>query len=68
MYHTSLAADYALLEHGVLEKRRKMAVEVRLGEKEILGMAAAHCDQHYLNSQHDANGEDDRNHAKRLKV
>ncbi len=35
-YSTSLADDAALLQDSALQGRRRMAIEVRLGEKEIL--------------------------------
>ena len=38
-YKTTLAEDAALLEDATVKGRRRMAVEVRLGEKEILALA-----------------------------
>lgn len=38
-YQTSIAEDAVLLQHSALQRRAKMAVEIRLGEKEILAAA-----------------------------
>ena len=38
-YNTSIAEDAVLLQDTALQGRRRMAIEVRLGEKEILGSA-----------------------------
>lgn len=38
-YSTSIAEDAVLLQDSALQGRRRMAIEVRLGEKEILGLA-----------------------------
>lgn len=38
-YQTSLAEDAALLQTSALQRRARMAIEVRLGEKEILAAA-----------------------------
>lgn len=40
-----LAEDIALLKDVPVQGRRRMAVEVRLGEKEILAMAALRVDE-----------------------
>ena len=39
-YRSTLAEETALLEDLTVRGRQRMAVEVRLGEKEILAMAA----------------------------
>ena len=39
-YKTTLAEDIALLKDYSVQGRRRMAIEVRLGEKDILFMAA----------------------------
>ena len=39
-YETTIAEDHGLLEDVTIQGRRRMAIEVRLGEKEILAMAA----------------------------
>ena len=44
-YKTTLAEDVALLGDLAVQGRRRMAVEVRLGEKEILAMAALRVDE-----------------------
>lgn len=38
-YQTSLAEDAVLLQNSALQRRARMAVEIRLGEKEILAAA-----------------------------
>lgn len=38
-YQTSIAEDTILLQHSALQRRTRMAVEIRLGEKEILAAA-----------------------------
>lgn len=38
-YSTSIAEDVVLLRDSRLDERRRMAIEVRLGEKEILAAA-----------------------------
>ena len=43
-YRTTLAEDVALLEDLTIQGRQRMAIEVRLGEKEILAMAALRVD------------------------
>ena len=44
-YKTTIAEDYDLLNDAALQPRRRMAIEVRLGEKEILALAADHFDK-----------------------
>ena len=67
-YTTTIAEDHNLLEIGSTKGRYRMATEVRLGEKEILALAAAHCDRHYISNESAA--EENRNtaHAKRMKI
>lgn len=38
-YQTTIAEDAVLLQHSTLQRRTRMAVEIRLGEKEILAAA-----------------------------
>lgn len=38
-YQTSLAEDTVLLKYSALQRRVRMAIEIRLGEKEILATA-----------------------------
>lgn len=38
-YQTSLAEDAVLLQNSTLQRRARMAVEIRLGDKEILAAA-----------------------------
>ena len=44
-YKTSMEEDIALLDDSTVLGRRRMAIEVRLGEKEILAMAALRVDE-----------------------
>lgn len=44
-YRTTIAEDITLLQTGTITGRRRMAVEVRLGEKEILALATDRVDK-----------------------
>ena len=44
-YATSIAEDNVLLQDPEIQGRRRMAVDVRLGEKQILGAALAFVDR-----------------------
>ena len=44
-YQTTMEEDIALLNESTVLGRRRMAIEVRLGEKEILAMAALRVDE-----------------------
>lgn len=44
-YATPIAQDVNILQNMTLQKRHRMAIEVRLGEKEILAAAADEIDQ-----------------------
>lgn len=44
-YRTTIAEDSMLLQSESLPVRQRMAIEVRLGEKEILAMAASEVDK-----------------------
>lgn len=44
-YQTSLAEDTVLLQSSALTRRARMAIEIRLGEKEILAAALHHVEK-----------------------
>ena len=44
-YQTSLAEDAVLLQSSTLKRRARMAIEIRLGEKEILAAALHHVEK-----------------------
>lgn len=44
-YQTSLAEDAVLLQSSELQRRARMAIEIRLGEKEILAAALHHVEK-----------------------
>ena len=67
-YTTTIAEDHALLEHEATAGRYKMAIEVRLGEKEILAMAAALCNEHYITNEGAAGENSNTADAKRMKM
>ena len=66
-YSTTIAEDHALLKDKAIKGRHRMAIEVRLGEKEILAMAAHHCDQHYINIEGTTRVKGDASHTKKIK-
>ena len=69
-YKTSIAEDKELLQKESIQGRRRMAVEVRLGEKEVLQEAQAYASSLVLAAPPDAvaqNGPDEPN-VKRRKV
>ena len=64
-YKTTIAEDAALLEDATVQGRRRMAIEVRLGEKEILALAGDEIEKRIVKYQ-SANGEEqDISHFKR---
>ena len=64
-YKTTIAEDAALLEDATVQGRRRMAIEVRLGEKEILALASDEIEKRIVKYQ-SANGEEqDISHFKR---
>ena len=63
-YKTTIAEDYDLLNDVAIPLRRRMAIEVRLGEKEILALAADHVDKKIPGHGQEA---DDQESAKRRK-
>ena len=56
-YKTTMAEDASLLSNDKLPRRLRMAVEVRLGEKEILAQALASL-QRQINDKYDENGRE----------
>ena len=56
-YKTTIAEDAALLEDATVQGRRRMAIEVRLGEKEILALASDEIEKRIVKDQ-SANGEE----------
>lgn len=67
-YQTTIAEDIRLLADPSVQGRRRMATEVRLGEKEILALAADEIDNQLarlLQAQNQANNS---NNVKRRKL
>ena len=58
-YATSIAEDNVLLQDTGVQSRRRMAVKVRLGEKEILAAALASIDKKIASLTEDAMTQDD---------
>ena len=56
-YKTTIAEDAALLEDATVQGRRRMAIEVRLGEKEILALASDEIEKRIVKYQ-STNGEE----------
>ena len=65
-YRTTIAEDVSLLENSV-SGRRRMAIEVRLGEKEILALAAEELDQQ-ITKLIQSQDETDKSQTKKRKV
>ncbi|KAF6223486.1 hypothetical protein HO133_000329 [Letharia lupina] len=63
-YKTTLAEDIALLHDLTVQGRRRMAIEVRLGEKEVLSMAALRVDDTIAELRED----ESTSHVKRRKM
>lgn len=63
-YNTTIAEDIALLEDSAVQGRRRMAIEVRLGEKEILAMAAAEVTKQIARRDADVHAD----HAKKRRI
>ena len=66
-YKTTMTEDYDKLEDVNVRGRLRMAIEVRLGEKEILALAADEIEQRLLPDGIEANGERKATHVKRRK-
>lgn len=56
-FKTTIAEDAALLEDATVQGRRRMAIEVRLGEKEILALASDEIEKRIVKYQ-STNGEE----------
>jgi len=67
-YKTTIAEDYGKSNDVTLQRRHKMAIEVRLGEKEILALAASEIDKRISSHTGEANHDVNADHAKRQKV
>ena len=59
-YATSIAEDRVLLQEKEIQGRRRMAIEVRLGEKEILAAALDYIDKRIGSLTEDAMTQGDR--------
>lgn len=66
-YRTTIAEDAILLEDGDLQGRRRMAIEVRLGEKEILAKAADEVEQRIARMESATEQDQFASHAKRIR-
>lgn len=66
-YKTTIAEDRDLLNDTTVQGRRRMAIEVRLGEKEILALAANQIDKKFPSHGQEANEQKNADHAKRRK-
>ncbi len=69
-YSTTIAEDAALLDDPTVQGRRRMrmAIQVRLGEKEILAMANDEVERRITKLDLKAREEEDTNQIKRRKV
>ena len=67
-YQTTIAQDTALLVDPSMIGRRRMAVEVRLGEKEILAMAAEETNNRLTKLLQAQNQADSSNSMKKRKT
>lgn len=64
-YKTTSAEDIALLEDPSVQGRKRMAIEVRLGEKEILDMAALQVDETIADIHSLSRAEEEKSHVKK---
>ena len=64
-YKTTLAEDTARLEDFAVQGRRRMAIEVRRGEKEILAMAALQVDETLADIGRSSREDERKSHLKR---
>ena len=67
-YETTIAQDIQLLEDPSVQGRRRMAFEVRLGEKEILAMAVDEIDKRLAKLSQAQDLADNSNKVKRRKL
>lgn len=63
-YRTTTAEDATLLEDADVQRRRRMAIEVRLGEKEILAEAAGEVEKRIAKLGSATEQEQGTSHAK----
>lgn len=59
-YSTLIAEDTVLLQDTEIQGRRRMAIEVRLGEKQILAASLEFIDKKIASLIENANAQDDR--------
>ncbi len=64
-YKTTIAEDAALLGDATVQGRRRMAIEVRLGEKEILALASDEIEKRIVKYQSTIGEEQDVSQFKR---
>lgn len=64
-YKTTIADDAALLGDATVQGRRRMAIEVRLGEKEILALASEEIEKRIVKQQSAFGEEQDVSQIKR---
>ena len=64
-YKTTIAEDTALMGDATVQGRRRMAIEVRLGEKEILALASEEIEKRIIKQQAAAGEEQDVSQFKR---
>ena len=64
-YKTTIAEDTALLGDATVQGRRRMAIEVRLGEKEILALASDEIEKRIVKHQSAIGEEQGVSHFKR---
>lgn len=64
-YKTTIAEDSAMLGDATVQGRRRMAIEVRLGEKEILALASEEIENRIIKQQSAAGEEQDVSQIKR---
>ena len=64
-YKTTIAEDTALLGDAAVQGRRRMAIEVRLGEKEILALASDGIEKQIIKCQSAIGEEQDVSQFKR---
>ena len=64
-YKTTIAEDAALLGDATVQGRQRMAIEVRLGEKEILALASEEIEKRIVKQQLAVGEEQDVSQIKR---
>ena len=64
-YKTTIAEDAALLGDATVQGRQRMAIEVRLGEKEILALASDEIEKRIVKQQSAVGDEQDVSQIKR---